>query len=125
MLTTATTDAVWDTPDTDTATATPVTDTDMDAATDTATATATTARFPNCLPKQQKQAVLHQDLSLKNGLYQFEFDPHQCCQFQCSLLVNLERHAGSKRESKSYDPPNKKLKNLSNLVLFLDSHKTL
>merc|ERR1712127_692244 len=41
MLTTATTDAVWDTPDTDTATATPVTDTDMDAATDTATATAT------------------------------------------------------------------------------------
>merc|ERR1712071_457903 len=38
MLTTATTDTVWDTPDTDTATDTPDTDTDMDAATDTATA---------------------------------------------------------------------------------------
>merc|ERR1712071_679573 len=50
MLTTATTDTVWDTSDTDTATDTPDTDTDMDAATDTATATATTARFPNCLP---------------------------------------------------------------------------
>merc|ERR1712071_197078 len=66
MLTTATTDAVWDTPDTDTATDTP----------DTATIWTRLRIRPRLrllrldfqtAAKQHKQAVLHQDLSLKNG----------------------------------------------------------
>merc|ERR1711890_208297 len=48
---------------------------------------------------QQGYLDIHQDLSVnhqllcqqKNGLFQFEFHPHQCCQFQC-CQPNLTRN---------------------------------
>merc|ERR1712055_1220560 len=64
------------------------------------------------------QAQQHQDLSVNHQLpcqhqmdyFSLSFVPHQCCQFQCCQASSTSNGKQEARESKSYDPTNKKRK---------------